>query len=357
MAIIELTEQLQQAMAELTQLKSVSLSSTPYLSSATAAKIDAEFTHSAPTVSVTEKKETEGTAKSSASQVFEDIEIQEAKTRYNELIKARKVIKNEINQWLQEFESTHGYTATKGDREPIKDKYKTLKITTEQVEVAKETLDAIMNSRAQGSTSAGESYADSDKLEATIITQPSSSLSNVAVTTVDIINTFEPADRGEIVALEDALADMSEKLRLVIFSILTNVIGKVIYLRLYVFIIKNRESTFQIVSKDKEIVVLKTEILKLNETIQSLVAEKRTDVVRRLEDENNTLKTSLSESTMTISELKAFKVKTETKIKELQDRCDNAERELEVRDAADAKSSQPHEEKSILKLEVRLLVF
>jgi hypothetical protein len=114
--------------------------------------------------------------------------------------------------------------------------------------------------------------------------------------------------------------------------------------------------------KDSEIAASKTEVAKLSETIQTIVSEKRTDVIKRVSDENDVLKNTLLEANASLAELKTFKVKTETKLKELQARCDNAERELEVRDEAEAKASLPHDEKSILKKEVhfkcaRLLTF
>jgi len=50
----------------------------------------------------------------------------------------------------------------------------------------------------------------------------------------------------------------------------------------------------------------------LNQTIASLVADKRTDVVLRLEQENTALKASVTELNISLFEMKAFKVSHST---------------------------------------------
>lgn len=87
----------------------------------------------------------------------------------------------------------------------------------------------------------------------------------------------------------------------------------------------------------------------LNEQLEVLIKEKRTDVVAQFEDEIKSLRLELLENKESLANLKEEKMKNETKIKELKERAEKAEGELKERDEIEFKKLNPTDEKTLLK--------
>ena len=87
----------------------------------------------------------------------------------------------------------------------------------------------------------------------------------------------------------------------------------------------------------------------LNEQLEMLIKEKRTDVVAQFEDEIKSLRLELLENKESLANLKEEKMKNETKIKELKERAEKAEGELKERDEIEFKKLNPTDEKTLLK--------
>eukprot|EP00600_Ochromonadales_sp_CCMP1393_P009763 CAMPEP_0174963216 /NCGR_PEP_ID=MMETSP0004_2-20121128/5205_1 /TAXON_ID=420556 /ORGANISM="Ochromonas sp., Strain CCMP1393" /LENGTH=1919 /DNA_ID=CAMNT_0016211813 /DNA_START=58 /DNA_END=5817 /DNA_ORIENTATION=- len=83
--------------------------------------------------------------------------------------------------------------------------------------------------------------------------------------------------------------------------------------------------------------------------VEDLVKEKRTDVVKRFEDEISALNASQSELNAKVAALTAEKVVLEARLQELNDRSSNAEKELKERDEREQKALEPKDEKFALK--------
>jgi hypothetical protein len=86
--------------------------------------------------------------------------------------------------------------------------------------------------------------------------------------------------------------------------------------------------------------------------LEALIKEKRTDVVKRFENEIEQLLSTQSELNEKIAVFTAEKVKSDSKIKELKDRAEAAEDELKDRDINEQKKLNPIEEKSVLKTQI-----
>lgn len=92
--------------------------------------------------------------------------------------------------------------------------------------------------------------------------------------------------------------------------------------------------------------------LLLTEQLAALIKEKRTDIVKRYEEEIATLRAEGATLQSSLTELKAFKARNEKKIAELNERAELAEGELKTRDANEQKGLNPKDEKTALKLQV-----
>lgn len=204
--IIDLQDKLSMAVLELTELKnSVRVSS------------------SSPSLNYTEK-DMIGISNPSSPILFQytsEVSSTAEKTEilYDDLIKERKALKNEISEWLHSFEIIHGHAATTEDKQAIKDKYKRLKVLTGRAEMAKEALDALRSRENPGNILQAQiqpvsEHTSSIPFETKSSTMPFQSLELTATPSKVMSSSInDQMDRAEIVALEDALADMNEKLR------------------------------------------------------------------------------------------------------------------------------------------------
>jgi hypothetical protein len=90
----------------------------------------------------------------------------------------------------------------------------------------------------------------------------------------------------------------------------------------------------------------------LTEQLAALIKEKRTDIVKRYEEQIVTLKAEGETLQINLTELKTIKANNERRIIELNERAEVAEGELKTRDVNEQKGLNPKDEKSALKLQV-----
>ena len=86
--------------------------------------------------------------------------------------------------------------------------------------------------------------------------------------------------------------------------------------------------------------------------LENVLKVKRTDLIKKYEDEMAALRANVTGTVELIAQLQADKKKQEVKIKELSERADKAEEELSQRDAQEQRALNPQEEKYILKQKV-----
>jgi chromosome segregation ATPase len=94
---------------------------------------------------------------------------------------------------------------------------------------------------------------------------------------------------------------------------------------------------------------IETEKNFLSSQLETLIKEKRTDVVKRFEEEITELNKKSSELEEQTTHLTIEKQKLETRVTELRERAERAEQELRDRDAREQQALNPNEEKHQLK--------
>ena len=87
--------------------------------------------------------------------------------------------------------------------------------------------------------------------------------------------------------------------------------------------------------------------------MESLIKEKRTDIILRYENDIKQLKQNVSELSDAASTARSEKAKSDSKLKELQERAVKAEEELRERDAMELKKLNVNDEKVILTTKVQ----
>eukprot|EP01038_Epipyxis_sp_PR26KG_P010503 gene10503-14115_t len=115
----------------------------------------------------------------------------------------------------------------------------------------------------------------------------------------------------------------------------------------------------QLFSQKQEFVEITQQFNKINDEkklienqLESLIKEKRTDVVKRYEEDIEELFKKQTELIEKVASLSAEKIKNESKILELKSRAELAENELKERDLGEVKQLNPTEEKAILKTQI-----
>lgn len=86
--------------------------------------------------------------------------------------------------------------------------------------------------------------------------------------------------------------------------------------------------------------------------LAELIQAKRTDVIKRMEDDLHRLTESEASLSEKVTNLSTEKIKLEAKVKELKERAERAEQDLRDRDARDIAAMSPQDEKAILNKEL-----
>lgn len=91
----------------------------------------------------------------------------------------------------------------------------------------------------------------------------------------------------------------------------------------------------------------------IQQQMQNLINEKRTDVLKRYEDDLESLRKQQVDQTQELVTLRAEKSKFESRLKELQSRAESAEKELKDRDSQEIQALPTHDEKVKLRSQIK----
>lgn len=213
--------------------------------------------------------------------------------------------KNEIKLWMKEFEKANGHPPDNEEKATVKDKFIAHKQASNNVQALTGEIDA----------TASEIESLEQQLE-----ELRERLCTLPPTVQQVQQHAPPAVSGEQgdAVVREALAAKereNEELRRVQHEL--------------------RTATEQLQHDNQ----------RLSELVETIKAEKRTDVIARYEREAEDLTNRVAELQEVISSGRVEKVKLETRIKELTDRIAIADAEIEARDARDKAQLTADEEK------------
>jgi hypothetical protein len=238
----------------------------------------------------------------------------ELKELMTQLATEKKVKKHEIKQWVQQFREIHNRAPDKDDKDEIQE-------TFQQYQEA--------NDRLAECTQQAQEVAQTDAdLEA--------KLGSARVT----LNRLKKM-RGQ--EWEDSSQQKGKK-----------VSGKAEANSEIIDELEDQVFTLQeeLAIEKANVTQCKDDMAYLQEKLDRMVKEKRSDVVKQFEEEILHLNMKGQQLQDTVTELTALKTKQDTKIKELKERTELAEAELKRRDDREMTALAPGDEKKELKTQV-----
>ena len=213
--------------------------------------------------------------------------------------------KDFIKEWTREFEEAHeGRSPEQQEKEEIKDKFLEYKTASKELKEANEQLTQVTQEKDRVERELAEAEALLSSLGGPVVVPG----------TVEGNGENEQAGQGSreedlraIEALEDTVYQLQEELSAVTRT--------------------KDQLTEDLAFKEKQ--------------YEEIVKEKRTDVVKRFEDDLVVLKASEAKLTEELATFKAEKMRTDAKLQELKERTDRAEQELKNKDELELKKLAP----------------
>ncbi|RYH23039.1 hypothetical protein EON65_18385, partial [archaeon] len=293
--------------------------------------------------------------------------LKDAEQRLRVMVEDRERVKVEIKDWTKKFQEEQGREPEVADKALIKDKYQKYKTVSsmskeqeakveevkgkkeavekeirrlegivgrqkreaaggvfrEPVDMKDQEVQVVPHELRQGahqqlSAIGGASVANLKKLMEGGAGEASKDGAAAASKQAELLEQIQRAHEEELEKLEDQLYDLR----------------------------------VQTESLTKEKAALESEKDFVAKQLESLIKEKRTDVIKRFEEDLERLTTSQKDLNEKVTSLNSEKVRLEVRVKELTSRAELAEQELKERDARELASANLTEEKNQLKVQI-----
>ena len=213
--------------------------------------------------------------------------------------------KDFIKEWTKEFEEAHeGRAPSQQEKEEIKDKFLEYKSASKELKEANDQLKNVTQEKENVDRELAEAEALLLSLGGPVV--PPGMVDGNG-DSEEAVQGSREEDLKAIEALEDTVYQLQEEL------------GAVTRAR--------DQLTEDLAFKEKQ--------------YDEIVKEKRTDVVKRFEDDLVVLKASEAKLTEELATFKAEKMRTDAKLQELKERTDRAEQELKLKDELELKKLAP----------------
>lgn len=317
-------------------------------------------------------------AESKAAVLAHKVIYDDAKGNLQKETAARSRVKDEIKKWMKDFEREHNRLPTKDDKETVRDIFEAYQTANDLVKTLQTQFDAFSSTRTeledefrrckavlqdlqtrqkemQGELASTETelqmLVDSTKGTKSLQASQAADAGGGPQAGTETMQSDNTAAAASADATKSPDEGVGKEREVVVVQVLPEDLPS------------KPEDVQQIEELEEEIIRLskeletsaselthmKSENEMLTHQVDALVKEKRTDVVKRFEDELKDLRASESAMQLQMATLKAEKTKADSHVKELAERVDKSEAELRDRDEREQKSLAPTDERFALK--------
>ncbi len=279
--------------------------------------------------------------------------------------------KNQIKEWTKSFQEENGRDPEVGDKAVIRDKYQNYKVSAMKAKELESKLSAAETTREEVVAKLEELEAQLQALfspssentssinpEVQVVYKPSPKVpmqdAEVQVLPHDLRSSIFRKQQSELVSAEENKAEAAPKVeeKKEMADITKEEFEEM--QRQQTEALEQLED--QLYAMKEEAANLRTENTKIEEERQlltnqldALIKEKRTDVIKRYEEDLASLKKKEEDLDEKVAHLSTEKQKLESRVNELRERAERAEQELRERDQREQQKMNPQEESFQLK--------
>jgi hypothetical protein len=314
-------------------------------------------------------------------------EIENLFSTLDPLVQEREAVKNEIKQWTKEFKEANNREPEVADKAQIRDKFQKYKVTSSRSKELEANLEGL---KGQNTPLVAERDDLKQKIEALKTKQRSlekdhekalqlqrqiSLLATTGATQLmegmKLVHDVELIDQEVQVNVSELRLQSMQSMRMKQSSAPSSprqstsgsetdqLKAELEETKLhYEDIVEKLEDNLyavreQLTNLEAEHKVLVGQKSILQRELDELIQAKRTDVIKRMEDDIKRLSDSEAELSGKVTSLTTEKLKMETRVKELRERAEKAEQELRDRDARELAALNPLDEKAIINKELQ----
>ena len=249
----------------------------------------------------------------------------------------RELYKGQIKDWTKQFQVENGREPEVNDKALIRDKFQIYKNTTSKVKEFEGIVQPLEKEKK-------EKALQIQQLEKQLVLIAGP----LEVGGQQRLSSIDPITVASVTAVENCKPEMTDIAKQQFEEIMQKHNEVLEQLDNQIFDLKEQLSKLKLVNQEIE-----TQKNFINQQLQALINEKRTDVLKRFEDELAELNKKSTELNETVTRLTIDKEKLDTRVTELKERAESAEHELRERDAREQHSLQPNDEQILLKEQIK----
>lgn len=248
----------------------------------------------------------------------------------------REKTKAEIKDWTKDFAAANGREPEVADKAAIKDKYQRYKVSSGQAKEMEQTVAQLTADKAKAEEKVKAIEAQAPKVVQMRPAVAGGAMvsvvdAEVQVTTSELRRQVSSIPQGAVDASKGPV-DQTEQLE-----------------RLEDQLYEAQQAAN---AAAQQHALLVTEHEFVSNKLEELIKEKRTDIVKRYEEEMERLGQSEKDLTEKVTMLTGERIRLDARVKELTSRAETAESELKERDARELAALSPQEEKTVLKTQI-----